>query len=107
MTARRSHLGARSSDLLDGRLCAAEETAVRRHLASCRDCAELVRAERDVRAALRGLAALAGPAPVTPFEPAQHRCELDQLTRGAVYDRDHLLIRARAPSSAPRQMPAA
>lgn len=50
-----AHLGARASDLLDGRLAAAEESQVREHLAACRDCAEQVQAHRSLRAALRGL----------------------------------------------------
>lgn len=85
------HLGARASDLLAGRLAAAEEAQVRAHLAACRDCAEHVRAHRSLRSALRrldvpgappglvaGLLAVpAGPAPggcapaVRPVRPAR------------------------------------
>lgn len=41
-------------DLLDNLLDDAGEASARAHLASCRDCAEVYRSQRDVRAMLRG-----------------------------------------------------
>jgi len=56
-----SHLGARASDLLDGRLTASQEHQARQHLGGCRECAAAVHREQQVRTALR--AAGAAPTP--------------------------------------------
>ena len=50
------HIGARASDLLDGRLSAAEEQELRLHVGHCVRCAHLVQAEQQVRTLLRGAA---------------------------------------------------
>lgn len=47
------HIGARASDLLDGRLSPAEERQVQAHLAHCVRCAQEVHAEQQVLEALR------------------------------------------------------
>lgn len=57
------HVGARASELLDGRLGAAQELQVRQHLGGCRECAAAVHREQQVRAALRSAAFAAGPVP--------------------------------------------
>ena len=56
------HIGARASDLLDGRLSAAEQQRVEAHLAHCVRCTELVHAEQQVRALLRGTGQAPAPA---------------------------------------------
>lgn len=48
------HIGARASDLLDGRLSPVQEQQVRAHLAHCVRCAQEVHAEQQVRVLLRG-----------------------------------------------------
>jgi hypothetical protein len=47
------HVGARASDLLDGRLSGAVEVSLRAHIGSCRECAAAVHREQQVRALLR------------------------------------------------------
>jgi len=93
-----AHLGPRATELLDGRLPAAEELAVRGHLASCRDCAAAVQDQQAVRATLRRLD-VPGPRPdllagllavsLTPATPqlpgaAVHRPLVRTPTRGRV-----------------------
>ncbi len=56
-----NHLGARTSDLLDGRLTASQERHARLHLGGCRECAAVVHREQQVRAALRAPGAAPTP----------------------------------------------
>lgn len=57
------HIGERASDLLDGRLSPPVERQLRAHLGECPRCADLVRAEGQVRRMLRGSCATAADAP--------------------------------------------
>lgn len=77
------HPGDRLSELLDGRLAAGEDEAVRAHLLACRDCAAELDGVRAARAAVRSLPAVEPPPGflealldpvVVPFErPARRR----------------------------------
>ncbi len=73
------HIGARASDLLDGRLEWAEEERLREHLGRCAGCAAVVQAERDARMALR----CASSAEACPGPPPDLLAGLLALSTGA------------------------